>query len=122
MGVVLFGRLLYNQNAPGNGKALCDHRELQVVYVDRSGKYPYISVGAWFTRYYYLQRKIQLQDCVPTHTDRTVAAILLSYAPRVRGGHLGPHGRVATAELTRMKNGTYPYNDPSWRSSEAGLG
>lgn len=91
-------------------------------WVDRSDTpYPYLSTGTWFTRYYYLLKHVQSNDLCPTVHDLRVARILLHASTRSKIGETPP-GRVALAELVRICNGTYPYNQGKLSSSETGLG
>jgi len=90
------------------------------MWVNSRAKYPYVSAGDWFTRYYYLLRAIQADDNYVSATRSRTALLLRSLAPRTTVPQL-PSGKAALEELKRIHDGTYPYNKGP-RSSEAGMG
>lgn len=74
------------------------------MWVNRSARYPYMTVQTWWTRYWLLVRKVPCNPLRPTTNDRRVAAILLQAAQRL-GLPSSPQGASATQYLYEVIDG-----------------
>lgn len=73
-------------------------------WVNRAGRYPYVSRETWWTRYWLLVRKVPVNPLRPTHHDRRTAAILRTAAQRLDLPS-SPRGSAADEYLQEIIHG-----------------
>ena len=90
------------------------------MWVNRKGRYPYVSRETWVTRAWLLIRKVDRQRGVSSYSDRRVAVELLALAPTGRHG-VPKHLVSYLQEVLCGSAEEVPYR-PAGDAAEEGMG
>ena len=89
------------------------------MWVNRKGKYPYVSRDTWTTRVWLLIRKVDRQRGISSFSDRRVAIEMLRLAPQGAPAGLMLH----LEEVITSAAEEHPWNpSPGGSSPEEGVG